>query len=187
MKTVSGPGVAATARSRVRTVCGSRGSASSTTLAVSVPESTAGGTAARTGSTDAASTRRLLPTGEAASSSTVPGIGPSPSPVDHLRQHGNRCGCEGEFPGRQTSLSCPLVGPAHSDHGIRLARPLPRCALEAGGVSGWRERSALMAHAAPAGGFARTPDVFDAKVHTAARYGIPVVLGLVYGYWAAAN
>ena len=44
-----------------------------------------------------------------------------------------------------------------------------------------------MAHAAPAGGFARTPDVFDAKVHTAFRYGIPVVLGLVYGYWAAAN
>ncbi|CAM5515822.1 hypothetical protein [Streptomyces canus] len=44
-----------------------------------------------------------------------------------------------------------------------------------------------MAHAAPTGGFARTPDVFDAKVHTAARYGIPVVLGLVYGYWAAAN
>ncbi|MFF7543959.1 hypothetical protein ACFZCU_10010 [Streptomyces canus] len=44
-----------------------------------------------------------------------------------------------------------------------------------------------MAHAAPAGKFARTPDVFDAKVHMAARYGIPVVLGLVYGYWAAAN
>ncbi|MEV3907847.1 hypothetical protein [Streptomyces canus] len=44
-----------------------------------------------------------------------------------------------------------------------------------------------MAHAAPAGGFARTPDVFGAKVHTAARYGVPVVLGLVYGFWAAAN
>ena len=44
-----------------------------------------------------------------------------------------------------------------------------------------------MAHAAPAGGFARTPDVFSPKVHRAARYGIPVVLGLVYGYWAAAN
>ncbi|MET8079679.1 hypothetical protein [Streptomyces sp. NPDC005303] len=44
-----------------------------------------------------------------------------------------------------------------------------------------------MAHAAPASGFARTPDVFSAKVHMAARYGIPVVLGLVYGYWAAAN
>ena len=36
-----------------------------------------------------------------------------------------------------------------------------------------------MAHAAPAGGFARTPDVFSPKVHRAARYGIPVVLGLV--------
>ncbi|MER6284950.1 hypothetical protein [Streptomyces sviceus] len=44
-----------------------------------------------------------------------------------------------------------------------------------------------MAHAAPAGGFARTPDVFSAKVHTGVRYGVPVVLGLVYGYWAAAN
>ncbi|MEU0407826.1 hypothetical protein ABZ307_08365 [Streptomyces griseorubiginosus] len=44
-----------------------------------------------------------------------------------------------------------------------------------------------MAHAAPRGGFARTPDVFSPRVHLAARYGIPVVLGLVYGYWAAAN
>lgn len=44
-----------------------------------------------------------------------------------------------------------------------------------------------MAHVAPAGGFARTPDVFSPRVHLAARYGIPVVLGLVYGYWAAAN
>jgi len=33
----------------------------------------------------------------------------------------------------------------------------------------------------------RTPDLFDDRVHLAARYGIPVVLGLVYGYWAAAN
>jgi len=33
----------------------------------------------------------------------------------------------------------------------------------------------------------RTPDLFDDRVHTAARYGIPVVLGLVYGFWAAAN
>ncbi|WP_329336886.1 hypothetical protein OG866_21190 [Streptomyces sp. NBC_00663] len=49
-----------------------------------------------------------------------------------------------------------------------------------------------MAHAAPAsGGPARmaggSPDVFSPQVHLAARYGIPVVLGLVYGYWAAAN
>jgi len=47
-----------------------------------------------------------------------------------------------------------------------------------------------MAHAAPVGpvtGPARTPDVFSAKAHRAARIGIPVVLGLVYGYWAAAN
>jgi hypothetical protein len=33
----------------------------------------------------------------------------------------------------------------------------------------------------------RTPDVFDERVHKVARYAIPVVLGLVYGYWAAAN
>ncbi|MFJ6085654.1 hypothetical protein ACIQI8_30120 [Streptomyces sp. NPDC092369] len=32
-----------------------------------------------------------------------------------------------------------------------------------------------------------TPDIFDDRVHRAARYGIPVILGLVYGYWAAAN
>jgi hypothetical protein len=46
-----------------------------------------------------------------------------------------------------------------------------------------------MAHAAPAsGGMTRgSPDVFSAQVHKAARYGVPVVLGLVYGYWAAAN
>jgi hypothetical protein len=34
---------------------------------------------------------------------------------------------------------------------------------------------------------ARTPDLFGERVHRAARIGIPVVLGLVYGYWAAAN
>ncbi|MFI6933733.1 hypothetical protein [Streptomyces sp. NPDC050287] len=33
----------------------------------------------------------------------------------------------------------------------------------------------------------RTPDVFDERVHRIARLAIPVVLGLVYGYWAAAN
>ncbi|PWI16806.1 hypothetical protein DI272_23540 [Streptomyces sp. Act143] len=49
-----------------------------------------------------------------------------------------------------------------------------------------------MAHAAPASGgssgmVGRSPDVFGPQVHKAARYGIPVALGLVYGYWAAAN
>ncbi|MEU3841416.1 hypothetical protein AB0E88_15460 [Streptomyces sp. NPDC028635] len=64
-----------------------------------------------------------------------------------------------------------------------------------------------MAHAAPAPGSGRTrgsigtrlgalgarrapnglPDVFSERTHTLARYGVPVVLGLVYGYWAAAN
>lgn len=33
----------------------------------------------------------------------------------------------------------------------------------------------------------RTPDLFDERVHRLGRYGIPVVLGLVYGFWAAAN
>ncbi|MEV0642874.1 hypothetical protein AB0I77_49845 [Streptomyces sp. NPDC050619] len=36
-------------------------------------------------------------------------------------------------------------------------------------------------------GPSRAPDVFDERVHRMARIGIPVVLGLVYGYWAAAN
>ncbi len=75
--TVSGPGAAAAARSRVSTACGSSGSASSTTFAVSAPDSTDGGTAASTGSTDAASTSRPRPSGDAASSSTVPGMVPS--------------------------------------------------------------------------------------------------------------
>lgn len=58
-----------------------------------------------------------------------------------------------------------------------------------------------MAHAAPAPGGRRgfgsvvgsgvgingLPDVFSGKVHRAARFGVPVALGLVYGYWAAAN
>ncbi|GGW53972.1 hypothetical protein GCM10010503_34010 [Streptomyces lucensis JCM 4490] len=62
-----------------------------------------------------------------------------------------------------------------------------------------------MAHAAPASGKAsrsgrmsgaerraserhgRTPDVFDARTHRMARIAVPVVLGLIYGYWAAAN
>ncbi|UFR03610.1 hypothetical protein KBP30_21655 [Streptomyces sp. Go40/10] len=33
----------------------------------------------------------------------------------------------------------------------------------------------------------RTPDVFDARTHRIARLAVPVVLGLVYGYWVAAN
>ncbi|MFI6543234.1 hypothetical protein ACIBO9_08305 [Streptomyces prunicolor] len=38
------------------------------------------------------------------------------------------------------------------------------------------------------GGFtSNLPDIFDARVHRVAKVGIPVVLGLVYGYWAAAN
>ncbi|MEU1401715.1 hypothetical protein ABZ471_04990 [Streptomyces sp. NPDC005728] len=56
-----------------------------------------------------------------------------------------------------------------------------------------------MAHAAPsAGGVSRpttrpavtrgrTPDIFDARTHRIARVAVPVLLGLVYGYWAAAN
>ncbi|MFJ8334982.1 hypothetical protein [Streptomyces sp. NPDC094437] len=31
------------------------------------------------------------------------------------------------------------------------------------------------------------PDIFSGRVHRAARYGLPIILGLVYGYWAAAN
>ncbi|MEW2129097.1 hypothetical protein [Streptomyces sp. NPDC005435] len=60
-----------------------------------------------------------------------------------------------------------------------------------------------MAHAAPASG-ARTggtrtsgkggrfrtgptPDVFDARAHRMLRVVVPVLLALIYGYWAAAN
>ncbi|MET7286654.1 hypothetical protein [Streptomyces sp. NPDC005573] len=62
-----------------------------------------------------------------------------------------------------------------------------------------------MAHAAPApGGTPRTgrapgaagavpaltrrpPDVFDARTHRLGRIVVPVLLALVYGYWAASN
>lgn len=48
-----------------------------------------------------------------------------------------------------------------------------------------------MAHAAPTSGGmtgpSGLPNIFDARVHRAAKVAIPVVLGLVYGYWAAAN
>ncbi|MFD4788696.1 hypothetical protein ACFWN1_16880 [Streptomyces sp. NPDC058459] len=57
-----------------------------------------------------------------------------------------------------------------------------------------------MAHAAPAPGAlprgGRTdapataglpPDIFDARTHRTARVVVPVLLALVYGYWAAAN
>jgi fatty acid desaturase len=48
-----------------------------------------------------------------------------------------------------------------------------------------------MAQAAPAPSGTsrqtRTPDIFSARVHRAAKWAVPVVLGLVYGYWAAAN
>ncbi|OUC97036.1 hypothetical protein [Streptomyces swartbergensis] len=47
-----------------------------------------------------------------------------------------------------------------------------------------------MAHAAPASRTAttrrRTPDVFSPRTHAMAKIAVPVVLGLVYGYWAAA-
>ena len=49
-----------------------------------------------------------------------------------------------------------------------------------------------MAHAAPASGGAAgrrtsTPDIFSERTHKVARYAVPVLLGLLYGYWAAAN
>ncbi|MFG3202227.1 hypothetical protein [Streptomyces sp. NPDC048192] len=33
----------------------------------------------------------------------------------------------------------------------------------------------------------RPPDVFDARTHRIGHIAVPVVLGLVYGYWVAAN
>ncbi|MEV7084115.1 hypothetical protein AB0N88_37120 [Streptomyces sp. NPDC093516] len=48
-----------------------------------------------------------------------------------------------------------------------------------------------MAHAAPVSRRMTTPrrrpDVFSARTHAAAALALPVVLGLVYGFWAAAN
>ncbi|MGW4567988.1 hypothetical protein ACWEN3_38295 [Streptomyces sp. NPDC004561] len=51
-----------------------------------------------------------------------------------------------------------------------------------------------MAHAAPApGGRAAAltgqppPDVFSERAHRIGRWAVPAVIGLVYGYWAAAN
>ncbi|CAL9504791.1 hypothetical protein [Streptomyces sp. enrichment culture] len=51
-----------------------------------------------------------------------------------------------------------------------------------------------MAHAAPAPGRPRrtsrtstTPDLFSERTHRIARWALPVVTGLVYGYWVAAN
>ncbi|MER6525538.1 hypothetical protein [Streptomyces sp. NPDC001508] len=48
-----------------------------------------------------------------------------------------------------------------------------------------------MTHAAPASGGMprerRQPDVFDERTHAVARLAFPVLLGLLYGYWAAAN
>ncbi|MFE7896940.1 hypothetical protein ACFU3E_05215 [Streptomyces sp. NPDC057424] len=48
-----------------------------------------------------------------------------------------------------------------------------------------------MAHAAPASRKMitqrRRPDVFSARTHSVAHVALPVVLGLIYGFWAAAN
>ncbi|MFD4605477.1 hypothetical protein ACFWPQ_46645 [Streptomyces sp. NPDC058464] len=48
-----------------------------------------------------------------------------------------------------------------------------------------------MAQAAPTSGGmprgGRTPDVFSAQTHARARVAVPVVTGLIYGDWAAAN
>ncbi|MBL1083147.1 hypothetical protein JK359_14320 [Streptomyces actinomycinicus] len=39
----------------------------------------------------------------------------------------------------------------------------------------------------PSDARSRPPDVFDARTHAMARLAVPVALGLVYGYWVAAN
>ncbi|MEU1000769.1 hypothetical protein [Streptomyces tibetensis] len=48
-----------------------------------------------------------------------------------------------------------------------------------------------MAHAAPASRKMitqrRRPDVFSTRTHAVAKVALPVVLGLIYGFWAAAN
>ncbi|MFE9440455.1 hypothetical protein ACFYO2_15840 [Streptomyces sp. NPDC006602] len=52
-----------------------------------------------------------------------------------------------------------------------------------GGMRGMHRRPARRVTTRPI----RTPDVFGERVHRVTRFAIPVVLGLVYGYWAAAN
>jgi drug/metabolite transporter (DMT)-like permease len=45
-----------------------------------------------------------------------------------------------------------------------------------------------MAHAAPVyGGSTRSPDLFGQRAHAIGRWAGTFALGLVYGYWAAAN
>ncbi|MFE8017482.1 hypothetical protein ACFU3O_32710 [Streptomyces antibioticus] len=48
-----------------------------------------------------------------------------------------------------------------------------------------------MAHAAPVmrapSRTGRTPDVFSDRTHRIATWAVPVTLGLIYGYWVAAN
>ncbi|WP_171117236.1 MULTISPECIES: hypothetical protein [unclassified Streptomyces] len=36
-------------------------------------------------------------------------------------------------------------------------------------------------------GATRTPDLFSPRTHAVARWAVPVCVGLLYGYWAAAN
>ncbi|MER5749281.1 hypothetical protein [Streptomyces sp. NPDC002088] len=44
-----------------------------------------------------------------------------------------------------------------------------------------------MAHAAPTPGMRGSPDILGERTHMVAKWAVPVALGLVYGYWAAAN
>jgi hypothetical protein len=44
----------------------------------------------------------------------------------------------------------------------------------------------LPAAPAPTAGAKPLPDVFDERTHRRAHWALPAVLGLVYGYWAAA-
>jgi hypothetical protein len=47
--------------------------------------------------------------------------------------------------------------------------------------------AAVQAGTAGTAGTTATPDLFSERAHATARWAVPVVLGLVYGYWAAAN
>ncbi|MBV7698228.1 hypothetical protein KWI83_22100 [Streptomyces sp. TRM70350] len=44
-------------------------------------------------------------------------------------------------------------------------------------------------HGAPATrpGATRTPDIFSPRTHAIAHWAVPICVGLLYGYWAAAN
>src|SRR5687768_13754715 len=116
------------------------------------------------------------------------------------RTRSSSCRCTASRRPGRADRACrpcpPLLGfTAPAKHGavppasaLHLPTGPERCALVGRGRG---ERSALMVHAAPRprGAIERAgpTDIFSARTHRAAKVVVPVLLGVVYGYWAAAN